>query len=1393
MGRHAYVTLLTSDEYLPGALTLAAAIRETHDGSNPPYIVCIATPHTLDVASLRELRRAFELVVAVEPLVHDGVGLDLLGRPDLHSVLTKLHVFRLTQFDKIIFLDADVLPVRSLASLFDLPHEFSAVPDVGWPDIFNSGVMVLTPGEDKFDQLINLVQSKGSWDGGDQGVLNEWRGPNWNRLSFTYNTTPTAAYTYAPAYERFGSTINAIHFIGANKPWSGLPWRGPRSNNQSTAPLSQPLPQQSYGYSDLVERWYDVYDRNYRPTGLPTQPLPPPQQVPAFQVPKYTNVWNLPVPRSSTRGTTRGGATMDLEQLKRLAIEGVNSAAVQGAEDGGKGTTPPRVRTPTPPGAWPESGPESGPGPGSGGTPSALIPVSSTTMGVGYVGATTSSFGGVRPEGKYVSMPLDGRVHLMSAHQLQSQAQQLGQPPPPSVPKPRTPSPPPHQFPPPVTATSEPPSYLFRPKPQYAAQSTSTSDEIPQQSFFRALPRRSPSPPRHHSSSPPRPDRGAVGSFRRLSREEDRPRSPEQQLGFRHEQAGQPEQYYQDLRAETVSPVRPPSPPMISWNPALEPPPDTLPSGALSQHVPQYYQNVWDLPRPRDHHPRQHQVPHQHEHPYAHHTKHEDSHKTHPSHHAHQYHHPTKHHRPLSHHFPSHTPHTPHFPHTPHTHHTPSQSFIQFPRSQHSPPLPQQQQQQQPTERPHARVHSYYSSSGAETPLPPATHFPRHHHHEFGRTSHHYTPSHPSQDHHIHDHHKPWHQPPQQITQPSHGAVMSGSTSPQDRPRQVSPRPPSQDFPSPRFDRTPEAFFTPPPQPHIPSRLIREGHYANVVSAGPGGDPMHPTPDPTKVHPVFPWESKPRRPPGRVFPKSSSPPPPSLIIPLVAPSPPTITIPETTVPETPETKVTEKERSLSPTSPVNEPLVLQPGQRRYHYDWRKHQSPPPKLSPGSGPFPDAMAYANAWDHVPSIQKYASKLVTPGSVLGFTSLGGGITPHIEDKGDWNERRDASDANSHDGDDEDDESDLDVVLSDGGGKKRGGKAVRSPPRSGRNSRRGSTAADRIMTSKGMNTEETYSSIGIVSVISSPSLLTLAPQVAPTTSSSKSKRRKHKGSRTASLETSPETKTLGLVSTMESAGVGPQPVGGYHGRQRSSQVYGSQGEEDDENRIPSGALSPRINEPQGFVPFRELSPHVTIKGTPTILTPSQGEVQPQFFSGPIPRYRSAATGADVPSHVRDSSYTSVGNRDSMFTATSNRDSIYTNATTVYGDQPQSPQLSPSSMAAKPPSSPQYALSSTFPQTTSAGGMPHLRTSSNETGLTLVTTSTTPPEPASPSEEPPIGRIGVVSPTGSTMSTPRRVSGRSWLSSLAAHVFKKLQAPSNTALEGSNSPNGMMQHDLQ
>lgn len=54
--------------------------------------------------------------------------------------------------------------------------------------------MVATPSEETFEGLGDMMAERGSWDGGDQGLLNDYF-PSWNRLSFTYNVTPSAYYT----------------------------------------------------------------------------------------------------------------------------------------------------------------------------------------------------------------------------------------------------------------------------------------------------------------------------------------------------------------------------------------------------------------------------------------------------------------------------------------------------------------------------------------------------------------------------------------------------------------------------------------------------------------------------------------------------------------------------------------------------------------------------------------------------------------------------------------------------------------------------------------------------------------------------------------------------------------------------------------------------------------------------------------------------------------------------------------------------------------------------------------------------------------------------------------------------------------------------------------------
>jgi hypothetical protein len=81
---NAFVTLLNSSSYLPGALVLCHALNDLHP--QPREIdfqtVCIVTPETVDVGSIKQLRQAFDVVIGVE-VITSGTegedGLNLMG------------------------------------------------------------------------------------------------------------------------------------------------------------------------------------------------------------------------------------------------------------------------------------------------------------------------------------------------------------------------------------------------------------------------------------------------------------------------------------------------------------------------------------------------------------------------------------------------------------------------------------------------------------------------------------------------------------------------------------------------------------------------------------------------------------------------------------------------------------------------------------------------------------------------------------------------------------------------------------------------------------------------------------------------------------------------------------------------------------------------------------------------------------------------------------------------------------------------------------------------------------------------------------------------------------------------------------------------------------------
>jgi len=108
-------------------------------------------------------------------------------------------------------LDADTVVLKNIDHLFQQVG-FAAVLEV--VDKFNSGVMVLEPSKILFNDLLSKINTLPSYDGGDQGFLNEYFAETWTQLSFYYNAMESAY----PASAWDLDKIKVIHFM-KNKPW----------------------------------------------------------------------------------------------------------------------------------------------------------------------------------------------------------------------------------------------------------------------------------------------------------------------------------------------------------------------------------------------------------------------------------------------------------------------------------------------------------------------------------------------------------------------------------------------------------------------------------------------------------------------------------------------------------------------------------------------------------------------------------------------------------------------------------------------------------------------------------------------------------------------------------------------------------------------------------------------------------------------------------------------------------------------------------------------------------------------------------------------------------------------------------------------------------------------
>jgi len=231
-----FVTLLSTDNYLKGVLVLYQSLKNT----NTPYPLVVLLSERISDNTEQILRQNnIKTIRIVNPVnMEITSNINKTGSTHWNYTFEKLYIFRLTQFEKIVYLDSDMLVLENIDELFEKEHMSAVGPAGGkFPgnesyNGLNSGLLVIKPDAKVFEILISLIPSvtKKLEKCGDQDVIIEhfiekWRNNKNLHLDDKYNMI----FPYSDFYiKNFNYTLNQrlsqknikiMHFIGAEKPW----------------------------------------------------------------------------------------------------------------------------------------------------------------------------------------------------------------------------------------------------------------------------------------------------------------------------------------------------------------------------------------------------------------------------------------------------------------------------------------------------------------------------------------------------------------------------------------------------------------------------------------------------------------------------------------------------------------------------------------------------------------------------------------------------------------------------------------------------------------------------------------------------------------------------------------------------------------------------------------------------------------------------------------------------------------------------------------------------------------------------------------------------------------------------------------------------------------------
>lgn len=220
----AYITLLSTDWYIDGTLCLYQSLKEV----NSQYPLIVAISSTISQENRDILSKLNIDYIVLEDFSFNEECREMLyamGAENWAETALKLRIFGLTQFEKLVYLDSDLLILKNIDELFDREHLTAAQDSpMIFPDkdhkLLNAGLMVIEPSKKIEEDLIEIAKNANMQD---QDIIRSYY-PNWLKqrklhLPITFNIFAPFITNYL-AQGIKEKDIRVLHFIGKQKPYN---------------------------------------------------------------------------------------------------------------------------------------------------------------------------------------------------------------------------------------------------------------------------------------------------------------------------------------------------------------------------------------------------------------------------------------------------------------------------------------------------------------------------------------------------------------------------------------------------------------------------------------------------------------------------------------------------------------------------------------------------------------------------------------------------------------------------------------------------------------------------------------------------------------------------------------------------------------------------------------------------------------------------------------------------------------------------------------------------------------------------------------------------------------------------------------------------------------------